>query len=133
MISQSIARLFFAGILMGGMTLASESPANQEKQFLYRIQPQRVDMLRIGPTQEESAILAENFNYLKDITAKGVVIFAGRTLTTDESTFGIVVFRAKTEEAARKIMENDPAVKKGVMRAKLFPFRVVLMGHSAAQ
>ena len=84
-------------------------------------------MLRTGPTQEESAVVEEHFNYLKDLTRKGVVILVGRTLTTDESTFGIAILRAESEEAARDIMNNDPAVKKGVMRATLFPFRVALM------
>jgi uncharacterized protein YciI len=98
-----------------------------ETQFLYRLEPARADMLKSGPTKEEAAIVEEHFNYLKNLAAKGVVILAGRTLTTDESTFGIVIFRAESEEAAHEIMNNDPAVKNGVMRATLFPFRVAVM------
>jgi len=97
-----------------------------EKQFLYRVQASRHDILRTGPTAEEAAIVQEHFEYLKELTRKGVVILVGRTLTTDESAFGIAIFRAESEEAARSIMSNDPAVKKGVMRATLFPFRVAL-------
>jgi hypothetical protein len=52
------------------------------------------------------------------------VILAGRTLTTDERGLGIVIFRAPSADAARAIMEGDPAVRQGVMRAELFPFRV---------
>jgi len=109
--------------------MASNGPAetNREEQFLYRVQPARAEMLKSGPTKEESAVVEEHFNYLKNLTAKGVVILAGRTLTTDESTFGLVILRAESEEAAREIMNNDPAVKNGVMRATLFPFRVALM------
>jgi len=54
------------------------------------------------------------------------MILVGRTLTTDESTFGLAIFRAASEEVALDIMNNDPAVKTGVMRATLFPFLVVL-------
>ena len=35
------------------------------------------------------------------------------------------IFRAATEEAAREIMNGDPAIKKGIMHATLFPFKVV--------
>ena len=84
-------------------------------------------MLSQGSTAEEETILAQHFAYLKDLTEKGVLILAGRTLNTDESSFGIVIFTAASEEAARQIMENDPAVKKGVMRARLFPYRVALI------
>jgi uncharacterized protein YciI len=124
----TIALLLILGILTAGVTLGQNQPSKaEEKEFVYRIQPIRVEMLRNGPTQEEAAIVNEHFNYLKGLTAKGVVILAGRTLTSDESTFGIVIFRAASEQAGREVMNGDPAVKKGVMRAALFPFKVVLI------
>lgn len=96
--------------------------------FLYKLQLVRGDMLRTGPTGAEQAAVAEHFAYLQDLAAKGVIILVGRTLTTDENTMGLVVFRAESEDAARKIMNDDPAVKKGVMTATLYPFKVVLQG-----
>ena len=95
--------------------------------FLYRIQPTRPAMLREGPTPQEEAILSQHFDYLKALTVQGVVVLAGRTLNTDESSFGIVILTAASEDAARAIMHNDPAVKQGVMRAELFPYRIALM------
>ena len=120
---------------METMLKASIQPAGTkpEKQFLYRVQPARAEMLKSSPTEEEAVIVEEHFNYLKNLTAKGVVILAGRTLTADEGTFGLVIFRAESDEAAREIMNNDPAVKKGVMRATLFPFRVALMEAKPVQ
>jgi len=53
-------------------------------------------------------------SYLEALTARGIGILGGRTLSTDESSFGIVIFRAESEEAARAIMTNDPAVQAGV-------------------
>ena len=82
-------------------------------EFLYKLKLVRGDMLRTGPTAAEQATVAEHFGYLQDLTAKGVVIFVGRTLTTDEDTMGLAVFRADSEEAARQIMNGDPVVKKG--------------------
>ncbi|MFL5803143.1 MAG: YciI family protein [Roseiflexaceae bacterium] len=53
-------------------------------------------------------------------------MLAGRTLNTDPSSFGIIILRADTEATARGIMEDDPAVQQGVMRAELFPYRIAL-------
>ncbi len=96
-------------------------------QYLYRIQPARPAMLAEGPTPEEAAIVGEHFAYLKGLTERGVVILAGRTLNTDESSFGVIVFNAASEDEARAIVEGDPAVRGGVMRAALFPYRVALI------
>jgi len=59
---------------------------------------------------------------------KGVVILAGRTLTTDETRLGIVIFRAASEDAAREFMNGDQAVQKGVMKATLFPLVALAEG-----
>lgn len=97
-------------------------------EFLYRTQLVRGDLLRTGPTTGEQAVVAEHFAYLQDLTAKGTIILVGRTLTTDENTMGLAVFRAESEDEARRIMNGDPAVAKGVMTATLYPFKVVLQG-----
>ena len=100
--------------------------------YLYKIQPTRLSMLTEGPTPQESEIISRHFAYLKSLTEQEIAVFVGRTLTTDERTFGITVFQATSEEVARDIMNNDPAVIAGVMRAELFPFRIVLVGKTPA-
>jgi uncharacterized protein YciI len=95
-------------------------------EFLYRIEPTRADMLRTGPTLEEMLTTQAHFAFLEAARDAGVVLGAGRTLTNDERTFGIVIFRAIDEAAARQFMNADPAVEAGVMKAELFPFRVAL-------
>ena len=95
-------------------------------QFLYQIRPTRPAMLVDGPTQAEAAIVSEHFGYLQTLLARGTLILAGRTLNTDPTSFGIVIFRAESEASARAIMEGDPAVRQGVMAAELFPYRVAL-------
>lgn len=97
-------------------------------EFLYKLQLVREDMLRTGPTDSEKAVVAEHFAYLQDLTARGVVIFVGRTLNVDQNSMGLAVFRAESEDAARTIMNGDPVVKKGVMTATLYPFKVALQG-----
>jgi uncharacterized protein len=97
-------------------------------QYLYRIQPARMEMLSDKPTAQEEAIVDEHFDYLQDLLARGVLILAGRTLNSDPTSFGIVIYKAGSLPEALDIMENDPAVKKGVMQAELFPYRVALIG-----
>ena len=95
-------------------------------QFLYLLKPARLGMLTES-TPEENETVSRHFAYLKDLTEKGVMILVGRTQNEDESTFGIAIFEAEDESAARTIMEADPAVRSGVMRAVLYPYEVALM------
>ena len=93
-------------------------------QFLYKIQPTRLELVTLGPTDEEASILSEHSKYLESLVNKGVVLVFGRTQNNDVSTFGIVIFQAESEDHARVIMNNDPAVKNGIMRAELFPYKI---------
>ncbi|MGB8251657.1 MAG: YciI family protein [Anaerolineaceae bacterium] len=101
--------------------------------YLYRIQPSRSEMLSEGATAEEEMIIIEHFAYLEKLTDKGVVLLAGRTLNLDPASFGIVILSAVSEDAARQIMQLDPAVKGSVMSAELFPFRIALCSHSLCE
>jgi uncharacterized protein YciI len=102
-------------------------PEGKKPQWLYYLQPTRPGMLTEGPTIEEAKTVTNHFAYLEDLTGKGVMILVGRTQNSDESSFGIAIFEAEDESAARTIMENDPAVRGGVMRATLYPYKVALM------
>ena len=97
------------------------------RQWLYVLKPTRLEMLTEGSTPEEDEIDSRHFAYLSDLTEKEVMILMGRTQNNDESTFGIAIFEAEDEAAARTIMKNDPAVKNGVMTATLYPYKVALM------
>jgi uncharacterized protein YciI len=97
-------------------------------QFLYVLRPARRDMLVTGPTAEEQAIVGHHFEYLKDLAEKGTVLLVGRTQNNDESTIGLCIFEAGSEEEARRIMNQDPAVARGVMSAQLFPYSIAIKG-----
>ena len=47
-------------------------------------------------------------------------------MESGNQTFGIAIFQAPDETAARRFMESDPAVVAGVMTAELHPFAVAL-------
>jgi uncharacterized protein YciI len=96
------------------------------KQYLYTIKPVRLEMLTVGPTPEEEKTVSQHIAHLQRLAQEGVVVLAGRTQTADPGTFGIVILNANSEDEARQRMEGDPAVKGGVMRAELYPFRVAV-------
>lgn len=83
-------------------------------------------MLTTGATEFEKKIVGDHFEYLKHLTNDGTVLLAGRTTNTDNSSHGIVIFQATSEESARRIMNEDPAVKSRVFRAELFHYRMAL-------
>ena len=95
-----------------------------KSEFLYRVQPTRPAMLVEGLTPDERSAVGAHFQYLTRLAAADVVLLFGRTQTTDPGTFGIVIFRAASTAEAEELMREDPAVRAGVMRAELFPFRV---------
>ncbi len=97
----------------------------KKQAYLYQLKPARPDMLATGLTAEEERAVSIHSDYLDALAQQDVVVFFGRTLNTDSSAFGIVVFYAGSESKAIEIMQNDPAVQLGVMRARMFPFRIV--------
>jgi len=92
--------------------------------FVEIIRPKSLEMVTRGPTDEETSIMKEHADYWKSLTEQGVVLVFGPTLNRDSSTFGMGIFRAESEDTARSIMNDDPAVKRGIMRAELFPCKI---------
>ena len=91
-------------------------------QFLY--------VLRLVPrlhadaawTPADKAAVGAHFDRLKHATDAGQVILAGRTAEPGDKTFGLVVFEAVDEAAARRFMDDDPAVRAGVTVAGAVPW-----------
>jgi uncharacterized protein YciI len=76
-----------------------------------------------SPTEEESAAIDRHFVRLQQACSAGTVRLAG---PATDGAFGIVIFKAEDETAARSFMADDPAMRAGVMTAELHPFRVSL-------
>lgn len=77
-------------------------------------------------TKEDEAELGRHFARFKKAVETGELILAGRTAEPGDKTFGIAIFQAADEKAARSFMESDPAVVAGLMTAELHPFAVAL-------
>lgn len=97
-------------------------------EYLYLIRPTRPEMLSGGMTEAERDTVAAHFEYLKGLADRGVVRIAGRTLGSGDRAFGIVVFRAASEAEARRLVDDDPAVRARVMSAELFSFKIAIDG-----
>jgi uncharacterized protein len=105
---------------------AQEPKPDKPKQFIY--------VLRLVPrlhsdsawTKEDEAALGRHFARFQHAVETGELILAGRTTEPGDKTFGIAIFQAADEKAARSFMESDPAVVAGLMTAELHPFALAL-------
>jgi uncharacterized protein len=123
-ITMSLVALFICGAVI------AQEPQKKaaKKQFVYvlKLTPRLLD--EKNWTQQESLIVGRHFRRLQQLLKEGKVILAGKTMNdTDPSQFGVVILEVDSEEEARKIMEEDEAVKEKLMTAQLFPFRVALI------
>jgi uncharacterized protein YciI len=91
--------------------------------YIYLIHPLRHEFFE-SPTPMEEAAMEAHLEYLNGATTQGVVLLAGPCL---DETFGVVVFRADSDESARAFMLKDPSVASNVMMAELHPMRISLM------
>jgi len=96
-------------------------------QFIYILKLYPRFLENINWTTREENIVEEHFKNLEKLLEERKLILAGKTEGLDKNTFGIVILETESEEEARKIMEEDPAVRKGIMAAKLYPYRIALM------
>jgi uncharacterized protein len=123
---KTIKRLALCAALLLPM-LAQAQEAARPKQYLY--------VLRVAPhlhqeskwSEADQAATGRHFKRLQEAMAKGQVILAGKTSEPLDQTFGLVVFEAADDAAAKAFMEGDPAVQAGVMTATLHPYGVALL------
>jgi uncharacterized protein len=90
-------------------------------EWIYFIHPPRTGFIATI-TDEERAIFGRHAGYLADLHAAGTLILAGPTL--GEVNTGVHVFEAADEDAARAVMDADPAIASGLCRGELRPIRV---------
>lgn len=90
--------------------------------FIYQVKPTRPDSADT-PTEDEIRVISDHFDYLKNLLDRDQLILAGRT---DGAEFGIVIFEAEDETAAKIIMQNDPAILNRMMSGELYPYRLAL-------
>lgn len=77
-------------------------------------------------TDADKATVGAHFKRLKAGVEAGQVLLAGRTEEPLDQTFGLIVFTAADEAAAREYMLGDPCVAAGVMTGELHPYGLAL-------
>jgi uncharacterized protein len=115
-----------AALLVVPLQAIEAQQATSRKQYVY--------VLHLTPrmhettswTEAENRIIAEHFARLAKATEDGLVILAGRTTEPPDKTFGLVIFEAESNAAAKLFMESDPAVVGNIMSATLHPYSVAL-------
>src|SRR6266404_5009948 len=105
---------------------AQESQSEKPKQFIYVLHLVPRLYADASWTDEDRKVLQRHLVRFQEAIKAGKLILAGRTSESGDKTFGIAIFEAKDEAAARKFMEEDPAVAVGLMTAELHPFTVAL-------
>src|SRR5438477_10875556 len=105
---------------------AADQNSEKPKQFIYvlHLVPRLYDDKNW--TKEDGAVLERHFARFQEAIKSRQLILAGRTKESGHKTFGIAIFEARDEAAARAFMEADPAVVAGLMTAELRPFTVAL-------
>lgn len=119
--------LALAGVSLG---LGAE-PAPRKPQFVYVLRVASAYQDKASWTDVINAVVGRHFARLQKATQEGQVIMAGRSEEGLDKTFGLVVFEAENEAAARQFMQSDPAVEAGVMTATLHPYVVALLRRPA--
>jgi uncharacterized protein len=108
-------------------SLTAQKPkTDKPKQFIYVLHLVPRLYADSASTKEDKAALERHFVRFQEAIKSGRLILAGRTSEPGDNTFGIAIFEAPDEDAARKFMQEDPAIAGGLMTAELHPFSVAL-------
>jgi uncharacterized protein YciI len=93
-------------------------------EWIYFIHPPRDNFAdTMSPTERE--VWSTHFQRLQRLWSEGTLILAGPTLGPINT--GVAIVNAPDEDAARRLMEEDPTIASGIARGELRPFRVSLL------
>ena len=82
-------------------------------------------------TDEEAATMQRHRAHLAALFEQGILLLAGPTFGPVNTAINVI--EAADEDAARAVMESDPAISSGLMTGELRPMRVsFLHGRSQA-
>jgi uncharacterized protein YciI len=93
-------------------------------EWIYFIHPPR-ENFAATMTEEEREVWGVHLERFERMLAEGTLILAGPTL--GQINTGIAIIEAPDEDAARKLMEEDPVIAGGYARGELRPFRAALL------
>ena len=92
--------------------------------WLVVLRPVRAEM-PFEPTQEESRIVSEHYEYLKQLRAESRLVLAGPSAAPGDS-FGLSIFEQEDRAEVEAIVAADPAVTNRIMTAEIRPYRIAV-------
>jgi uncharacterized protein YciI len=93
--------------------------------WIYFIRATRPDFEPDRMTDAEEHAWGRHFERFKRLLVEGTIVLVGPTL--DPAAIGIAILDAPDEEAARRLMEEDPVIGEGHARGELHPFHISLI------
>jgi uncharacterized protein len=90
--------------------------------WLLLLRPHRLEM-PFEPTERESRIVGEHFDYLQSLREEGKLLLAGPSPVPGDP-IGIAIFEVEDEDEMRAIVAADPAVTSRIMTAEIRPLRL---------
>lgn len=115
-----------AFVLTGRTVYTRRQPGPELPTYVCFLHPTRPEMAVSGPTNDEQRALAGHVSHIRDATNAGTIVLAGPT--TVEPYTGLVIFRARDDDAAAAFMNADPGVAGGIFRARVAPLRMSFRG-----
>jgi uncharacterized protein YciI len=109
------------------LLLASISFAQQKEETQHKLVQFHMALLRTGPKwtttteQARKPILQQQFGNVMSMLDSGKAVIAG-PIAGDTGLAGIFILRAETAEAAKALVDGDPAVKAGLFVAEMHPW-----------
>lgn len=76
-------------------------------------------------TEEDNNIIEAHYLRIKKDFEEKKIIHVGQTVDPKADGFGLVVYYAENDEAAKKYMEADPALIHHLMTATYQPYKVI--------
>jgi uncharacterized protein YciI len=93
-------------------------------EWIYFLHPPRENFAETM-TDEERDAWSAHFERLRQLLADGSLVLAGPTLGRINT--GVAVFEAPDQEAAQRVVDEDPCIKGGFATGELRPYRVSLL------
>lgn len=92
--------------------------------WLVVLRPVREEM-PFEPTEAESRIVGEHYEYLKQLHSERRLVLAGPSALPGD-TFGLGIFEQDDRAEVEAIVAADPAVAGGIMTAEIRPYRIAV-------
>ena len=127
------ALLAVSALIWGTLLQGSAIAADAMPQWLFVLTLARPELQDPKNwSDKDNAAVGAHFARLQKMTDEGKVVFFGRTQDTTPDghlvpdTTGLIVLEAPDRAAAEAVLRDDPAVMAGLMRGKVFSYKVAL-------